>query len=178
MRRLRLVDRVGTGPGPVSVNGTCQYDEPAADARLRNRLAFDFGSALVYLVALTGFSVLKILLILFINFKIGTGLPRHAIPAVTWAFNIAILFANEFGQGYRYSVLSEAIVPFYPAAGDWGKFLDSHGGLMGRWEVLFKITVLRMISFNFDRYWSLDRSRAGSPVEVCPSSKTFSPIVL
>lgn len=41
---------------------------------------------------------------------------------------------------------------------------------MPRWEVLFKITILRLISFNMDHYWSLDRSRSGSPVEVSGSS--------
>lgn len=142
-------------------------EHAAGEARLQARLAFDFVSALVYIVALNGFSVFKILLILLINFKIGTALPRNAIPAATWVFNIAILFANELTQGYRYSSLGQAMAPFFPAAADWGRFLDSYGGLNPRWEVLFKVTVLRLISFNFDYYWSLDRSRAGSPVEVC-----------
>jgi len=137
------------------------------EIRLRHRLTFDFVSSLVFIVALTGFSSLKVLLILFINYRIGTSLPRNAIPAATWVFNIAILFTNELAQGYRYSAIADAMVPFYPAAPTLGKFLDSYGGLMPRWEVLFKVTVLRMISFNFDHYWSLDRSRAGSPLEVC-----------
>lgn len=118
-------------------------------------------------MALTGFSSLKVLLILFINFKIGTSLPRTAIPVATWIFSIGILFANELGRGYHYSTIGDAMMPFYAAAPTLGKFLDSYGGLMPRWEVLFKVTVLRMISFNFDHYWSLDRSRAGSPLEVC-----------
>lgn len=137
------------------------------EIRLHRRLAYDFCSSLVFVAALTGFSSLKVLLILFINFKIGTSLPRNAIPAATWIFNIVILFANELAQGYRYSRMADAIEPFYAAAPALGKFLDSYGGLMPRWEVLFKVTVLRMISFNFDHYWSLDRSRAGSPLEVC-----------
>jgi len=123
-------------------------------------------SALVYIAALNGSSFVKILLILFINFKIGTALPQKAIPATTWVFNIVILFANELCQGYRYSAIGNALTPVLPAAADWGKRLDSYGGLNPRWEVLFKITILRMISFNFDHYWSLDRSRAGSPIEV------------
>jgi len=141
-----------------------------AELRLRSRLSFDFCSALVYIAALNGFSVLKIIFILFINFKIGTSLPRNAVPAATWVFNIAILFANELAQGYRFSALGEALAPLLPAAAAWGNFLDSYGGLNPRWEVLFKITVLRMISFNFDYYWSLDRSRSGSPIEVCITS--------
>lgn len=120
----------------------------------------------MYIAALNGFSTFKILLILFINFKIGTALPRSAIPAATWVFNIVILFANELGRGYPFTTMSDFISPIFPAAAGWGKFLDTYAGLNSRWEVLFKITVLRMISFNFDYYWSLDRSRAGSPIEV------------
>jgi hypothetical protein len=140
---------------------------PEAELRLQRRLSFDFYSALVYIAALNGFSMLKILCILYINFKIGTALPRNAVPATTWAFNIFILFANEFAQGYPFSTLGDALAPVLPGAAEWGKFLDSYGGLNPRWEVLFKITLLRMISFNFDHYWSMDRSRAGSPIEVC-----------
>lgn len=118
-------------------------------------------------MALNGFSSLKVLLILFLNFKIATALPRNAIPLTTWVFNIGILFANELGQGYRFAAMGQALAPFFAPAADWGKTLDSYGGLNPRWEVLFNLTVLRMISFNFDHYWSLDRSRAGSPIEVC-----------
>ncbi|KAH0843761.1 Glycerol uptake protein 1 [Fonsecaea pedrosoi] len=156
--------RVGYSVGKCT-NAQSPVAQSTAESRLRHRLAFDFGSALIYILALNGSSIFKILLILFINFKIATALPRDAIPVATWVFNIAILFANELAQGYRYSVMAEALVPFIPVAADWSKFLDSYGGLNPRWEVLFNITVLRMISFNFDYYWSLDRSRAGSPIE-------------
>jgi D-alanyl-lipoteichoic acid acyltransferase DltB (MBOAT superfamily) len=168
----RLYERC-TLPKPPVPNGSAKsnaHGQAVADTRLRNRLAFDFVSAMIYVTALNGTSVLKILLILLVNFKIATALPRHVIPVTTWVFNIGILFANELAKGYPYSVMSEAIVPFFPAAGDWGKFLDSYDGLQPRWEVLFNFTVLRMISFNFDYYWSQDRSRAGSPIEVCSST--------
>ncbi|KAJ9609206.1 glycerol transporter [Cladophialophora chaetospira] len=165
---LRRVWERYTLPNQPVLNGSAKpttSSQAAADTRLQNRLAFDFVSALIYVTALNGFSVLKILLILLINYKIGTALPRNAIPVTTWVFNIGVLFANELAQGYRYSVMSEALVPFFPGIGDWGKILDSYGGLQPRWEVLFNLTVLRMISFNFDYYWSPDRSRAGSPLE-------------
>ncbi|KAK5400786.1 glycerol transporter [Exophiala xenobiotica] len=149
----------------ISKDAKTKPGNQAAECRLRRRLSFDFWSALVYITALNGSSVLKILLILFINFKIATAFPRNSIPVVTWIFNIVILFANELAQGYRYSALGNALSPFAPAVTQWCKALDSYGGLNPRWEVLFKITILRMISFNFDRYGSLGTSRAGSPVE-------------
>lgn len=133
--------------------------------RRNTRLRFDLGSALVFISALYGFSALKILLIVYINYKIAS-LPRHIVPAGTWIFNVAILFANELTQGYPYTRIAGLLVPFSEQALKYGQFLDSYGGLMPRWEVLFKITILRLISFNMDYCWSLDRSRSNSPVEV------------
>ena len=122
----------------------------------------------MYIIALHGFSAFKILFILYINFALATSLPRHVIPIAAWTFNIAILFANEMARGYHFVDIAARLEPLYGAAPEWGKTLDSYGGLIPRWEVLFNITVLRLISFNLDYYWSLDRDRAGSPVEVGP----------
>lgn len=138
----------------------------APQKRLSSRLTFDLVFALIFISALHGFSAFKILIILYINFIIGTALPREFIPAATWIFNISILFANELSRGYSYASIAEVISPFYAAASDSGKFLDSWGGLIPRWEISFNITVLRLISFNLDHYWALDRSRSGSPIEV------------
>lgn len=148
-------------------------------ARLEQRASFDFGFALIFLCALHGFSALKVLAILLVNFSIATRLPRNYIPVATWIFNIGILFANELCQGYKYAAIADFLSPIPASAGQgesllhaWGAWLDSHGGIMSRWEVLFNLTVLRLISFNLDYYWSLDR-RAGSPIEVRSSNKMF-----
>lgn len=158
-------------PSTTQANGPTRTNSPnpSADQRLRSRLTFDLYFSLIFISALHGFSVLKILFILYINFSIATAMPRDAIPAATWIFNIGILFANEFTRGYSYVSVAEALVPFYGGAATWGKFLDSWGGIIPRWEVSFNITVLRLISFNMDHYWALDRSRSASPLEVCPS---------
>ncbi|KAI1338845.1 MBOAT family protein [Xylariaceae sp. FL0016] len=144
-----------------------------ADKRLNQRASFDFGFALVYLVALHGFSAFKILAILYLNHQVATILPRKSVPVATWVFNIGILFANELCKGYKFASIASLITPessqrslvdSVPTLLSWGRWLDSYGGLMGRWEILFNITVLRMISFNLDYYWSLDR-RSYSPIE-------------
>jgi hypothetical protein len=140
-----------------------------ADARFLQRTSYDLYFALLFIVVLHGFSALKVLFILYINFNIAMHLPKKAIPATTWLFNIGVLFANELAHGYRFSQLAESMLPF-PMTIAWSKNMDLYGGLIPRWEVLFNITVLRLISFNFDYYWSLDRDRAGSPIEVCPYS--------
>jgi hypothetical protein len=147
----------------------------AAEARLSQRASFDYAFALLYLIALHGFSAAKILLILAVNYKLATGLPRKYIPAVTWLFNICILFANELCEGYKFRDLAllvaggpgKGLVTDTPSLVKLGEWLDSYGGLMSRWEILFNITVLRLISFNLDYYWSLDR-QSSSPVEVRP----------
>lgn len=121
-------------------------------------------------MALHGISAAKVFLILYVNFQLATGLPRQYVPAATWVFNIAILFANELCHGYPLADFAAMLLPPQTSAagekpGNWGTWLDSYGGLIPRWEILFNVCVLRLISFNFDYYWSLDR-RAISPVEV------------
>ncbi|KAF2499946.1 MBOAT-domain-containing protein [Lophium mytilinum] len=142
----------------------------AADARLEQRISFDFVFAAVFIIALHEFSALKILLILYLNYSIAMKLPKQYIPAATWIFNIVVLFANESFQGYSFAAIWAFVLPQSPSADgkltstNWGQWIDSHGGLISRWEVLFNITVLRLISFNMDYYWSLNL-RGGSPVE-------------
>ena len=143
----------------------------AAEARMDQRISFDYWFAFVFAIALHGASIVKILPILYANYMIATKVPKRYMPAVTWIFNIGMLFANEIFQGYKFVSL---VKPFMgerlfaeknPPSLYWAVWLDRHGGLIPRWEVLFNITVLRLISFNLDYYWSLEL-RGGSPIEV------------
>ncbi|PWY68081.1 glycerol:H+ symporter [Aspergillus sclerotioniger CBS 115572] len=141
----------------------------AGDARLTQRTGFDFYFALVFIAALHGVSALKVLAILYVNYKIAKILPRKYIPAATWTFNIGTLFANELCAGYPLERVAALLASQGGAEQDaplvlWGRFLDGFGGIMPRWEILFNITILRLISFNMDYYWSLDYP-AGSPIE-------------
>ena len=143
----------------------------SAEARLNQRISFDVPFSVVFLVALHGFSTFKIIAILYINYGIAKKLPREYVPAATWIFNVGILFANELWSGYSYASFLSGL-PFAssqsekgtPAPG-LGSTLDSYGGLIPRWDVLFNFTVLRLISFNLDYYWSVN-SRLGSHIEV------------
>ncbi|KAI7618385.1 glycerol:H+ symporter-like protein [Hortaea werneckii] len=140
------------------------------DARLNRRITYDLLFAAIFSIALHGVSALKVLLILWVNYQIATRLSKSYVGPATWAFNIAILFANELCHGYQFADVFSFILPTQTTlAGQqtgegWGEWLDSHGGLIPRWEILFNITVLRLIAFNFDYIWSLDR-RANSPIE-------------
>jgi hypothetical protein len=163
-------------PVPQEVRAARANSPEAAEARLRQRTSFDSAFALLYLVALHGFSAAKILVILTTNYKIATGLPRRYVPVVTWVFNICTLFANELCEGYKFRDIAlfltgkpaQDLLTDPPSLVRLGEWLDRHGGLMGRWEILFNITVLRLVSFNLDYYWSLDR-RSSSPIEVRPT---------
>lgn len=58
------------------------------------------------LVALHGTSALKVVLILSGNFAIvRLGKGARWVPPTTWAYNMAVLFANERYGGYQYSAL-------------------------------------------------------------------------
>ncbi|KAK4043711.1 MBOAT, membrane-bound O-acyltransferase family-domain-containing protein [Parachaetomium inaequale] len=144
----------------------------AAEARLRQRTSYDAAFALFFLVALHGFSAVKILAILAINYRLAMSVPKKYIPAVAWAFNICILFANELCSGYKFKAIA-LLLTGGPATDmrtdtralvSLGQWLDRHGGIMRRWEILFNITVLRLVSFNLDYYWSLDRW-GSNPIE-------------
>ena len=151
------------------------FSHEVSEARMERRVTFDLYFALVFLCVLHGFSALKVLLILYTNFSIAKRIPRRYVTTATWVFNIGILFANELGKGYSYATIVASTFPWSTAhtAGvdgkigtNWGSTLDAYGGLIPRWEILFKITVLRLVSFNLDYTWSLDRG-GSSPVEVC-----------
>ncbi len=163
-----------TPKGTLANTTSSLVSSVTADARLNQRVAFDLLFAAVFLCALHGFSAPKVLLILYTNFMLATRLPKAQIPLVTWIFNVGILFANEYYKGYPYGSLVKYMLPGSASAqigsekgtqAGWGSWLDAYGGLISRWEILFNITVLRLISFDLDYYWSLDRN-GGSPIEV------------
>lgn len=146
-----------------------------SSARLEQRASFDFAFAILFLIILNGISALKVLLILYLNFQIGRKLPRKYVPVATWVFNISTLFANELCEGYHLRNVASHISPPVKvgATGDvtdsplmqTGAWLDGFGGIMPRWEVLFNITILRLISYNMDYYWSIDK-KASNALEV------------
>lgn len=75
------------------------FHGPAARSR------FIVAFAIALLAALHGSSLPKILLILWINYKISQmAMGEHArwTPVATWAFNIGVLFANEIFEGYKW----------------------------------------------------------------------------
>ncbi|KAK4141832.1 MBOAT, membrane-bound O-acyltransferase family-domain-containing protein [Dichotomopilus funicola] len=159
-------------PIPQALKNSRATAPEAAEARLRQRASYDSVFAVFFLVVLHGFSAVKILTILAINYRLVTTVPKRYIPVVTWTFNICILFANELSNGYKFREMAlyltgtkaETLGTYTPALVALGQWMDRRGGLIRRWEILFNITVLRLVSYNLDYYWSIDR-RSASPVE-------------
>ena len=152
--------------GSPKPNGNNTYvSVTEGNARLQQRAGFDFVFAFMYLAALHGFSAFKIILIVYTNYFLATSLPRKYIPVATWVFNIGTLFANELSDGYRFTSMAQYLSLDGAVLHSWAEWMDSCSGIVPRWEILFNLTVLRLISFNLDYYWSLDK-RAGSPLEV------------
>ncbi|KAM3448869.1 hypothetical protein MY3296_007413 [Beauveria thailandica] len=174
-----LLRRVWNAVRPIS------NKKPIGAACLEQRMSFDYAFAFVFLLALHGVSACKVLGILYINYQLATKLPRRYVPAATWIFNICTLFANEVFDGYPLRKAAAVLSPPVPTGGsvdavdsplmEWGRWLDSFGGVVARWEVLFNITVLRLISFNLDYYWSRDKDQAGIFESKTPKKKQLDP---
>jgi hypothetical protein len=88
-----------------------------------HRIPFYILSSLLMLTILHGASILKILVILSVNYALAkvTGGTRFAVP-IMWIFNAAVLFANEWYGGYAFATLHPQFaflvcpVPVSPAA--------------------------------------------------------------
>lgn len=120
-----------------------------------DRISFDAVFACVFLLALHGVGFFKMLLLLYVNFRISRIPNKRVAYALTWVFGVGSLFANELFQGYPLGKIHPILDP-----------LESiFTGLMPRWEVHFNFTMLRMVSFNVDYI----RAKANAGAEKVPN---------
>ncbi|KAG2174919.1 hypothetical protein INT43_005981 [Umbelopsis isabellina] len=114
-----------------------------------SRTYFILGAAFLYIAVTNGTSIFKVLFITTVSYTIGMLTKGSWLnPALTWGFNLAVLFANEWNDGYRYSQLGESFA-----------FLDNYKGITPRWHILFNFVMLRLVSFNMDYYWKHKQPR-------------------
>ncbi|KAF9183714.1 glycerol transporter [Haplosporangium sp. Z 767] len=117
------------------------------------RAYFFLAFSVVYLYFMYGNSILKIFAIVSTNYGIAKlGRSSRWMPALTWIFNLSILFMNEKYRGYSFTSLHESLA-----------WLDENKGMNSRWDVNFNFTMLRLVSFNLDYYWSLKQARENHP---------------
>ena len=82
---------------------------------LSHRVYFDLFFALCFLLGVHGFSILKVFIILSLNYTIAKSMGgSKALPAVTWLFNIGVLFLNEWFDGYRFAHIHQIFAPMVP----------------------------------------------------------------
>ncbi|CAJ0760440.1 6449_t:CDS:10 [Entrophospora sp. SA101] len=113
-----------------------------------SRIYFSLTFSLIFLYVLFGNSLIKILIILTLSYLISMIFKGSKLnPVITWIFNLTILFLNENYDGYRFEMLDERL-----------GFLDLNKGLLPRWNITFNFSMLRIISYNMDYYWSFHSS--------------------
>ncbi|KAJ2714909.1 glycerol transporter, partial [Coemansia spiralis] len=110
--------------------------------------------ATVFVVVLSGASIVFIAALVAGNYVLAKrAAGRWWAPWSVWACNIAMLFANEYGDGYSFGRIHPDLA-----------WLDAHRGILRRWDVTFNITMLRMISFAMDYHWSKQQQQQGGAV--------------
>ncbi|KAJ2803268.1 glycerol transporter, partial [Coemansia helicoidea] len=110
--------------------------------------------ATAFVVVLSGASIVFIAALVAGNYALAKrAAGRRWAPWAVWAYNIAVLFANEYGDGYSFGHIHPALA-----------WLDAHRGVLRRWDVTFNITMLRMVSFAMDYHWSKQQQKQqGAP---------------
>ncbi|KAL6613498.1 MBOAT-domain-containing protein [Neocallimastix californiae] len=126
-----------------------------SSVNVKYRKIYSLIFSIIFLIVLYGTSLIKILLILSLNYYIAKHFGKSKMnPILTWILNIAILFLNDYFQGYKFSALWSGL-----------SFLDKRSGLMPRWFINYNYCVLRSISFNLDYYWCLKNKEESKDTE-------------
>ncbi|KAM0747100.1 MBOAT-domain-containing protein [Meredithblackwellia eburnea MCA 4105] len=157
------------GSSPLSTTTPSISSSTPIPSQVHRRTRFTLALSLLLLLLLHGTSLPKLLLILYLNYTLTytlttSSIPflRNSSPFLSWVFNLTILFSNEIFEGYRYAEL----FPFLP--GTLMRWLDEgwRRGLVPRWHIGWNITMLRLVSFDMDFWWSRVGGNAYSPSTV------------
>lgn len=89
---------------------------------------------LLFLFILHGFNIAKILFIAGVNYWISRRTNERRRPIYLWSWALLVLFVTEWFE-----------LPFFPH--------DLFVGFYKRWNIVFKVTVLRMLSYGMDYHW-------------------------
>ncbi|RKO98755.1 hypothetical protein CXG81DRAFT_15488 [Caulochytrium protostelioides] len=139
---------------------------PLDAATVNTDTAFSLMFSLGFLTVFHGASVLKIVVLITLNFAVVRSLRySRASVAFAWLYGIGMLYANHHFQGYPFGALAAPLA-----------FLDAppFTGITGRWWNFFNFTMLRMISFTMDAQWTLSRhSRARPPSSAAATSRSL-----
>ncbi|KAN0065646.1 glycerol transporter [Thecaphora frezii] len=127
-----------------AASGYRRVGQSASGAPRNHRKAFLLGFATVFVCALHGTNVAKLMLVLAVNYAIAHLLGgRWIAPILIWTFNVGSLFAIHWNDGFKYAAIWEPLA-----------FLDQYQGLLPRWQINFNITMLRLVSYAMDLHWA------------------------
>jgi len=128
---------------------------PSNATSVKYRKIYSLVFSSIFLGVLYGTSLIKILILLSINYFIAKRFGKTKLnPILTWVLNIALLFLNDYYKGYKFGSICSLL-----------SFLDKFRGLMPRWDINYNYCVLRSISFNMDYYWCLKNKEESKDVE-------------
>lgn len=84
---------------------------PTSESRV-HLIPFIFVFSLAFVFGLHGANLLKIMLILSVNYGIAKiGKSSRPVPILTWVWNMGVLFAIERNEGFLFSQLSPSLEP-------------------------------------------------------------------
>lgn len=89
---------------------------------------------MIFIFLLHGFNIVKLMAIAGVNYLIAKSKYENYRMASLWAWALIVLFVTEWFE-----------FPLFPRS--------LFTGFYPRWNIVFKITVLRMISFGMDYHW-------------------------
>jgi protein-cysteine N-palmitoyltransferase HHAT len=128
------------------------------DMLINQQKVLSFVFSFIFLSALFGLSIIKIIVLVLFPFILSSFNPKGLVgPIITWIYCVGILFLNHAYQGYKFSHLSENLA-----------WMDAINGVGLRWHITFNFTILRMISFSMDKYWANESGR-NLRLEVIPN---------
>jgi len=96
-------------------------------------------------------TIFYVLLVLAIFYWISTLKGSVYNPILSWVFALLVLVTCELYSGYKIS-------PWLVSEDHWlAQFLDANRGDL-RWHVYYRITMLKALSFNLDKYWAYNNA--------------------
>lgn len=148
--------------GHSAASATIRWLAPKLGIAPRHaRAAFLLVTGVVYVGALHGVNLVKILLIAAGNYglmRVGTRLPRPVAMTLVWVCHVGLLVAVFYLEG----------VPFGSLVPSWA-WLDEYSGLIHRWYISYNFTMLRLVSFALDAIWASDAYQPPSPSMISPA---------
>lgn len=150
-------DKDGNGGSTRLVSPSTSTTTSPVPPKMYTSLALSF----IFVSALFGFDFIKIVFFTLINYGIAVTCKGTIWnPILTWTMNIGLLFLNDRYEGYKMEDFMSLLA-----------FMDTWHGAIGRWHIFWRMTTLRLISYNMDFYYKHKQDKEtyrATHAEKCP----------